>query len=149
MKRGDNIEAYVQANSSQKFGIVVAEFNKHFTEEMLAIAQGAFKECGACVERIEWVPGAFELPLISQKLFDEGIDVVLALGVVIRGETSHYDIVCESVAQGIMQLSLKNKKPLIFGVLTCENQDQVKARIPRARDLAISAVKMGLLMSNE
>ncbi|MBT4937113.1 6,7-dimethyl-8-ribityllumazine synthase [Candidatus Peregrinibacteria bacterium] len=149
MKPENQINEIIKAPPQQKFAIVVAEFNKPFTEEMLNIAQSSFKRCEATVEKVVWVPGAFELPFASQKLFDEGIDVVLVLAVVIRGETSHYEHVCNSSARGVMQVSLENKKPVIFGVLTCENEDQVRARIPRTHDLAVSAIKMGLIMNND
>lgn len=74
------------------------------------------------------VPGAVEIPLTCQALFDKGCDGVVALGAVIRGETSHYDYVCTSVERGVTQLMLDYKKPIGFGVLTTENDDQAMDR---------------------
>lgn len=74
------------------------------------------------------VPGAVEIPLACQALFDKGCDGVVALGAVIRGETSHYDYVCTSVERGVTTLMLQYKKPIGFGVLTTENDDQAMDR---------------------
>ena len=72
--------------------------------------------------------GAFEIPLATQALLDLGCDGVVALGCVIRGETSHYDYVCNSVERGVTELMLQYKKPIGFGVLTTENDEQAEAR---------------------
>lgn len=74
------------------------------------------------------VPGAVEIPLAVQALFERGCDGVVALGAVIRGETSHYDYVCNSVERGITALMLEYKKPIGFGVLTTENDEQAMDR---------------------
>lgn len=74
------------------------------------------------------VPGAVEIPLACQALFDKGCDGVVALGAVIRGETSHYDYVCTSVERGVTTLMLDYKKPIGFGVLTTENDEQALDR---------------------
>jgi 6,7-dimethyl-8-ribityllumazine synthase len=74
------------------------------------------------------VPGAVEIPLAAQALLDIGCDGVVTLGAVIRGETSHYDYVCNSVERGVSELMLKYKKPIGFGVLTTENDEQAEAR---------------------
>ena len=73
------------------------------------------------------VPGAFEIPLLAQSLLHK-VDGVIALGAVIRGETSHYDYVCQAVERGCSQVALEFKKPVGFGVLTTENEDQAMAR---------------------
>ena len=75
------------------------------------------------------VPGAVEIPLACQALFDMKCDGVVALGAVIRGETSHYDYVCNSVERGVSQLMLEYKKPIGFGVLTTENEEQAYDRV--------------------
>jgi 6,7-dimethyl-8-ribityllumazine synthase len=74
------------------------------------------------------VPGAVEIPLATKALLAKGCDGVIALGAVIRGETSHYDFVCNSVERGITQLMLETGKPIGFGVLTTENEDQAWSR---------------------
>ncbi len=74
------------------------------------------------------VPGAIEIPLTCQALFEQGCDGVVALGSVIRGETSHYDYVCNSVERGITALMLDYNKPIGFGILTTENEEQAMDR---------------------
>lgn len=136
----------IKASQSTKFGIVVAEFNRHFTEEILNRSLKTFEEKGAKIEKIIWVPGAFELGFGAQILFDQGIDAVLTIGVVIRGDTSHYDHVCDAATQGVLRVSLDYKKPVIFGVLTCENEKQVEDRLSKGEDLAIATIEMANLI---
>src|SRR5690606_38585150 len=93
------------------------------------------------------VPGAVEIPLAAAQLLEKGYDGVVALGAVIRGETSHYDYVCQSVERGCSELMLKTKKPVVFGVLTTDNEDQAEARVGGAhghkgRDAAEVIVEM-------
>ena len=93
------------------------------------------------------VPGAVEIPIAAQRLAQVGIyDAIVALGAVIRGETSHYDYVCEQVSQGCQHVALQNDIPVIFGVLTTENEAQAKDRIGGAHgnkgaDAAMAAVE--------
>ena len=136
----------ISASPSTKFGIVVAEFNRHFTEEILNRSLKTFEEKGAKIAKILWVPGAYELAFGAQMLLDQGIDAVLVIGVVIRGDTSHYDHVCDAVTQGVLRVSLDYKKPVMFGVLTCENEKQVEERISKGEDLAIATIQMGNLV---
>ena len=77
------------------------------------------------------MPGAFELPLGAQKAIDAGADVVIALGVVIQGETPHFDYVCQGVTQGVVDVQLKWSKPIGYGVLMCNDLDQAIARSGR------------------
>ncbi len=74
------------------------------------------------------VAGSFELPLAAQLAFDEGFDVAVIVGLVLRGETPHFDYVCQGVTQGVMDVSLSRSKPIGFGVLMCDNLDQATAR---------------------
>lgn len=74
------------------------------------------------------VPGAFELPLAAQWLFQQNCDAVIALGAVIRGETPHFDYVCKAATDGVLQVGLATNKPCIFGVLTTENTEQALER---------------------
>lgn len=111
-----------------KVGVVTARFNNEITEKL---EEGAISYLESC-EDVEifaaLVPGAVELPLACQAFLDAGCDGVVALGAVIRGETSHYDYVCNSVTDGITRLMLDYKKPIGFGVLTTENEDQALDR---------------------
>lgn len=134
----DNIEV----DCNKRFGIAVAEFNKNFTAEMLDQALQAFESKSIVVQDIEWVPGAYELPFAAKKMIEQGCDAVLTLGVVIRGSTSHYDHVCDAVTHGVLRVSLDTGKPVIFGVITAENEAQVIERIPRSRDLVLATLRM-------
>lgn len=113
-----------------KIGIVRARFNEEVTEKL---EQGAIEYLESLGEDLEIVvvnvPGAVEIPLACQALFDAGCGGVVALGAVIRGETSHYDYVCNSVERGVTRLMLDYKKPIGFGVLTTENDEQAMDRV--------------------
>lgn len=112
-----------------KIGVVTARFNDEVTSKL---EQGALDFLESFKGALEIynvkVPGAVEIPLACQALLDKGCDGVVALGAVIRGETSHYDYVCNSVERGVSQLMLEYKKPIGFGVLTVENDEQAKDR---------------------
>jgi 6,7-dimethyl-8-ribityllumazine synthase len=110
-------------------GIVVSEWNSVYTNGMLNGALEVLRGCGVPETsiRIIHVPGSFELPLASQMLL-EHVDGVIAIGSVIRGETAHFDYVCEAVSQGIKDVNLKTGKPVAFCVLTDNNTEQAAAR---------------------
>jgi 6,7-dimethyl-8-ribityllumazine synthase len=113
--------------SEKRFGLVVAEWNRAITD---TLCQGAYETLlnhGAKEENIyrNTVPGSFELGLGAQLLAQhEEIDAVICLGVVIKGETRHDEFISHAVAQGLMNVGLKYNKPVIFGVLTTENEAQ-------------------------
>lgn len=113
-----------------KIGVVTARFNSQVTEKLEKGAVDRLLEMGVCSDSITVVrvPGAVEIPLAAQALLDHGCDGVVAIGAVIRGETAHFDYVCNSVERGCMQLQLETKKPLGFGVITTENAEQAYAR---------------------
>ncbi len=111
-----------------RFAITVARFYEDLAERLVAGATGVFEEAGAAVE-VHDVPGAFELPLAAKYCAESGrYEGVACLGAVIRGETSHYDYVCDSAASGILRVELDTGVPCAFGVLTVENMDQALAR---------------------
>lgn len=114
-----------------KVGVVTSRFNSDITEKLEEGALDVLEACGT--DKVEilsvTVPGAVELPLAIQALFDCGCDGVVALGCVIRGETSHYDYVCNSVERGVTALMLEYKKPIGFGILTTENEQQAEDRV--------------------
>jgi len=141
----------VPDGKNMKVGIVVSEWNNEITSSLLKGAMDAFLEHGVQHQNIciEWVPGAFELPLGAQYLLeaDQDIDGILCLGCVIQGETKHFDFVCEGASQGIMDTSLKYNKPVTFGVLTDNNIQQSKDRSGgkhgnKGIECAISTMKM-------
>ena len=100
-----------------------------------------------------WVPGAFEIPVVASKMAKSGkYDAVVCVGAVIRGDTSHYDYVCNEVSKGVAQVGLATGVPVIFGVVTTENIEQAIARAGskagnKGYDCALSAIEMVNLMS--
>lgn len=114
-----------------KLALIMSEFNAPIPEKLLEGAIRAARDLGLKEKdyHIVKVPGAFELPLAA-KLYalDASIDAVICLGAVIRGETTHYDYVCSETARGIMNVGLETLKPVLFGVLTTENEAQAEAR---------------------
>ncbi len=120
---------YTQIPSAKdySFGIVVSEWNAAITESLLDGTYNTLIENGAADKNIhvKYVPGSFELTLGAQffaKYTD--VDSVICLGCIIRGETKHFDFICQSVVHGITELNLQYNKPFIFGVLTTENYEQ-------------------------
>ncbi|WP_374074826.1 6,7-dimethyl-8-ribityllumazine synthase [Bdellovibrio bacteriovorus] len=111
-----------------KVGVVTARFNNEITGKLEEGAINYLESCEGVEIFAALVPGAVELPLACQAFLDAGCDGVVALGAVIRGETSHYDYVCNSVTDGISRLMLDYKKPVGFGVLTTENEEQALDR---------------------
>ncbi len=114
-----------------KIAIVVAEFNAKVTDLLLKGAVDRLKQVN--IPDLSWhiqsVPGAVEIPLIAQQFAKSGkFKAVICLGAVIRGETDHYDYVCQQVSYGCQQVALKCDIPVIFGVLTTENEAQALAR---------------------
>ena len=114
-----------------KIGIVAARFNEFIVSKLIGGAEDALKRHGVREEDIElaWVPGAFEIPLIAQKMaHSKKYDAVICLGAVIKGATSHYDYVCAEVSKGIATVSLNSNIPVMFGVLTTDNIEQAIER---------------------
>ena len=112
-----------------RFAIVVATFYEELADRLVVSATKAFEEADAEGVDVYEVPGAFELPLAAKYCAETGEYAgVAALGAVIRGETSHYDHVCEECARGLMDVQLRTGVPCAFGVLTVENFDQALAR---------------------
>lgn len=118
-------------NPKLKIGIVTSRFNSEITEKLEEGALAYLEQLSdySIEVQVVQVPGAVEIPLACQALLDRKCDGVVALGAVIRGETSHYDYVCNSVERGITELMLKYKKPIGFGVLTTENEKQAYDRV--------------------
>ena len=111
------------------FAIVVARFYEHLADRLVGGAQTAFAEAGAADVEIFDVPGAYELPLAAQYAAQTGrFDGVACLGAVIRGETDHYDWVCQEAARGIQDVQLRTGVPCAFGVLTVDTMEQALAR---------------------
>lgn len=118
----------IENAASLKVGLVVSEWNDTITTNLLKGAKDTLQNSGLQEKNIEVVhtPGTFELPLAAQLMFERKpyLDGIVAIGSVIQGETRHFDFVCQGVTQGVMQVSLKYDKPVIFCVLTDENMQQ-------------------------
>jgi 6,7-dimethyl-8-ribityllumazine synthase len=150
-----NLSTYSNVNlsaslSGKKVAIVVSEWNTEITEALYEGAYSTLIEKGLKKENIikKYVPGSFELSIGAQKMAAlKEIDAVICVGCVIRGETSHFDFICQAVATGITDVSLKYDKPVIFGVLTTENKQQAFDRAGgkhgnKGDEAGITAVKM-------
>lgn len=113
-----------------RVAIVAARFNWHITEPLLQGALAAFAQAGVTAEiPVVRVPGAFEIPIVARRLAKTGLyDAVLTLGAVIRGDTPHFDYVAGECARGVLDVSLQTGVPIVFGVLTTDNEDQAVAR---------------------
>lgn len=114
-----------------RVGIVAARFNEFIVNKLVGGAMDALLRHDVREEDIDlaWVPGAFEIPLIAKKMAESGkYDAVICLGAVIRGATSHYDLVCNEAAKGIAHVSLDSGVPVLFGVVTTENIEQAIER---------------------
>lgn len=137
-----------------KFGIVVARFNEFITGKLVGGALDALNRHGALEEDIElvWVPGAFEIPLIAQRLAEsKRYDAVICLGAVIRGATPHFEYVSAEVSKGVANVGLASRIPVIFGVLTTDSIDQAIERAGskggnKGYDAAVTAIETANLL---
>ncbi len=144
------LEGKVVAKKGMKVGIVASRFNEIIVNKLLSGANDGLVRHGVDEDNITtaWVPGAFEIPLTAKKMAESGkYDVVIALGAVIRGDTSHYDLVCSEVAKGVAQVQLRTGVPVVFGVVTTDNIEQAIARAGsksgnKGYDAALSAIEM-------
>ena len=134
--------------------IVVSRFNKSVTEQLLQSTLSRLEECGFDSSDISivHVPGACEIPIVLKKLAEKSTHrALIALGAVIRGETTHYDYVCEQVSQGCQTISLDYNLPVVFGVLTTESCEQAFARAggehsDKGREAVDCAIEMVLVL---
>ena len=139
-----------------KIGIVAARFNEFIVSKLVGGAQDALSRHGDEDDDITlaWVPGAFEIPMIANKMATSGkYDAVICLGAVIKGSTSHYDYVCAEVSKGVAQVGLNTSVPTIFGVLTTDNIEQAIERAGtkagnKGYDAACTAIEMVNLIKN-
>ena len=132
-----------------KVAIISASWHPEICADLVAGAMRALE--AAHVKKIKtiYVPGSFEIPLAAQKAFEKGYDAVVAVGLVLKGDTPHFDYVCQGVTQGVIDVQLKWSKPIGYGVPMCENLEQAIDRCGRARskedkgfDSAIAALRL-------
>ena len=136
--------------TDMKVGIEAGRFNEFITSKLVGGAMDGLLRHDVKDEDVDiaWVPGAFEIPLVASKMAKSGkYDAVICLGAVIRGDTTHYDYVCNEVSKGIATVSLESGIPVMFGVLTTENIEQAIARAGskggnKGYDCALGAVEM-------
>ncbi|MFS0635438.1 6,7-dimethyl-8-ribityllumazine synthase [Mesobacillus foraminis] len=140
--------------SGLKIGVVVGRFNEFITSKLLSGAEDALRRHGVNEEDIDiaWVPGAFEIPLVAQKLANsQRYDAVITLGTVIRGATPHFDYVCNEAAKGVAATAMNSGIPVIFGVLTTDSIEQAIERAGtkagnKGWEAAASAIEMANLL---
>jgi len=136
-----------------RFGLVVSRFNSFITERLLQGALDALKRAGAANKDVNvvHVPGAFELPLAVKKLATTGgYDALIAIGCILRGETSHYDYVCSETARGLQLAQMDTGVPVMFCVLTCDTLEQAIDRAGlkggnKGYEAGLGAIEMGHL----
>jgi 6,7-dimethyl-8-ribityllumazine synthase len=149
---GKEIRAAANA-AGLRFALVVSRFNSFITDRLLAGAADALEASGADAENIVvvHVPGSFEIPLTAKKLAEGGrVDAVIAIGCVLRGETSHFDYVASEVARGVQLAQLDTGIPVIFCVLTCDTLEQAIDRAGlkggnKGYDAGLAAIEMANL----
>ena len=149
------VEGKVVAKEGMKVGIVAARFNEIIVNKLLGGAVDGLVRHGVDEQNITaaWVPGAFEIPTAALKMAKSGkYDAVICVGTVIRGQTSHYDYVCNEVSKGIAQVAMQTGVPTMFGIVTTENIEQAIARAGskagnKGYDCALSAIEMVNLLS--
>ena len=139
-----------------RIGIAASRFNELIVSKLIGGAEDGLLRHGVQSEHIDlvWVPGAFELPFAAKRMADSGkYDAVICMGAVIRGSTSHYDLVCAEVSKGIATVGLSTRIPVIFGVVTTDTIEQAIERAGtkagnKGFDAAASAIEMANLMKD-
>jgi 6,7-dimethyl-8-ribityllumazine synthase len=132
-----------------KVAIISSSWHLDICSDLIAGATRALEAASVKKIKVIYVPGSFEIPLAAQLMFEKGYDAVVAVGLIIKGETPHFDYVCQGVTQGVMDVQLKWSKPIGYGVLMCNDLDQAIARSGRpgskedkVYDSAIAALKL-------
>ncbi|MBQ2626273.1 MAG: 6,7-dimethyl-8-ribityllumazine synthase [Eubacterium sp.] len=144
------VEGKVVAKEGMKVGIVAARFNEIIVNKLVGGAVDGLVRHGVDETNITaaWVPGAFEIPTAALKMAQSGkYDAVICLGTVIRGQTTHYDYVCNEVSKGIAQVAMQTGVPTMFGIVTTENIEQAIAHAGskagnKGYDCALGAIEM-------
>ncbi|MET8622658.1 6,7-dimethyl-8-ribityllumazine synthase [Kitasatospora sp. NPDC004669] len=121
-------ELTIDGVADLKVAVIAAQWHDKVMNGLLDGAHRALKELGIAEPTVLRVPGTFELPVAAKRLADRGYDAVIALGVVIRGGTPHFDYVCQAATVGLTQVSVDTGVPVGFGVLTCDNEEQALDR---------------------
>ena len=132
-----------------KVAIISSSWHLDICNDLIAGAKRALVEAQVGTIEVQFVPGSFEIPLAAQYAFDKDFDAVVAVGLVLKGETPHFDYVCQGVTQGVIDVSLKYGKPIGYGVLMCNDLDQAIARSgvagsteDKGYDSAVAAIEL-------
>ena len=146
---GNSPQIKVRSLPHAKVAIISSSWHIDLCNDLISGAQRALAEASITKVETIHVPGSFEIPLASQMAFEKGFDAVVAVGLVLKGETPHFDYVCQGVTQGILDVSLKFSKPIGFGVLMCNDMEQAIARSgvsgskeDKGFDSAIAAIEL-------
>jgi 6,7-dimethyl-8-ribityllumazine synthase len=142
-------EIGVKPLPNAKVAIISSSWHLDICNDLIAGAQRALSAAQVQQIEVQFVPGSFEIPLAAQYAFEAGFDAVVAVGLVLKGETPHFDYVCQGVTQGVIDVSLKYGKPIGYGVLMCNDLDQAIARSgvagskeDKGYDSAIAAIEL-------
>jgi len=132
-----------------RVAIISSSWHLDICNDLIAGAQRALKAASINNVEVIYVPGSFEIPLAAQLAFEKGFNAVVAVGLVLEGQTPHFDYICQGVTQGVMDVSLKFSAPIGFGVLMCNTLDQAIARSGRpgsvedkGYDSAVAAIRL-------
>jgi 6,7-dimethyl-8-ribityllumazine synthase len=138
-----------------KVMIISSSWHLDICDDLISGAKRALEKASVADIKVQYVPGSFEIPLAAQFAFEAGFDAVVAVGLVLKGETPHFDYVCQGVTKGVIDVSLKYGKPIGFGVLMCSDLEQAVARSGRAGskedkgyDSAVAIIELLHLKSN-
>ena len=121
-------EITVPQHPKAKAAIISSSWHPDICESLIAGARRALEAASVAKIEVIYVPGSFEIPLAAQHAFEKGFDAVVAVGLVLQGETPHFDYVCQGVTQGVIDVQLKFSKPIGYGVLMCNDLNQAIAR---------------------
>jgi len=121
----------IAKHPTAKVAIISSSWHLDICNDLIAGATRALSLADVKEIEVIYVPGSFEIPLAAQKAFEKGFDAVVAVGLVLKGETPHFDFVCQGVTQGVIDVQLKFSKPIGYGVLMCNDLDQAIARSGR------------------
>ncbi len=134
---------------NQKIGIIISRFNEFITNKLMSGCIDALTRHNVNPDNIEiaWVPGAFEMPLLAQKMAQKDYDAIICLGAVIRGATPHFEYVSAEVTKGIAQVGLNTGVPVIYGIITADTIEQAIERAGtkagnKGFDAAVTAIEM-------
>ena len=132
-----------------RVAIISSSWHLDICNDLIAGAKKALSAASITDVTVTYVPGSFEIPLAAQIAFEKGFDAVVAVGLVLKGETPHFDYVCQGVTQGVMDVSIRFSAPIGFGVLMCDTVEQAIARSGRpgsvedkGYDSAVAAIKL-------